>query len=146
MALINANIAIATVLIQTYTHIHTNIYTYKHIYIQTFIHTNIYTYIHIYIDTSICMHIYNYTYIHLYIHPYIYTSIHTLYTYIHTYIHLYIHYIHTSMHKYIHNCALFHVIFRARFIVSLRPFFLPGPGWEALLSSYLEGALYKFHR
>src|SRR6218665_652022 len=44
------------------------------------------------------------------------------------------------------NCALFHVIFRARFIVSLRPSFLPGPVLGALLSSYLEGALYKFHR
>jgi|SRR6218665_721650 len=31
-------------------------------------------------------------------------------------------------------------------IVSLRPSFLPGPGLGALLSSYLEGALYKFHR
>src|SRR6218665_1950375 len=47
---------------------------------------------------------------------------------------------------FLSNCALFHVIFRARFIVSLRPFFLPGPGLGALLSSYLEGALYKFHR
>src|SRR6218665_170349 len=37
---------------------------------------------------------------------------------------------------------LFHVIFRARFIVSLRPSFLPGPG--PLLSSYLEGA--QFYR
>jgi len=34
----------------------------------------------------------------------------------------------------------------ARFIVSLRPSFLPGPGLGALLSSYLEGALYKFYR
>ena len=44
------------------------------------------------------------------------------------------------------SVALFRVIFRARFIVSLRPSFLPGPGLGALLSSYLEGALYKFHR
>ena len=44
------------------------------------------------------------------------------------------------------NCALFHVIFRARFIVSLRPSFLHGPGLGALLSSYLEGVLYKFYR
>src|SRR6218665_3322979 len=44
------------------------------------------------------------------------------------------------------NCTLFHVIFRARFIVSLRPSFLPGPGLGALLSSYLEKGLYKFHR
>ena len=44
------------------------------------------------------------------------------------------------------NCALFHVIFRARFIVSLRSSFLPGPGFGALLNSYLERALYKFHR
>src|SRR6218665_414952 len=34
------------------------------------------------------------------------------------------------------------VIFRARFIVSLRPSFLPRPGLGALLSIYL----YKFHR
>src|SRR6218665_1548177 len=47
---------------------------------------------------------------------------------------------------FLSNCALFHVIFRARFIVSLRPSFLPGPGLGALLSSYLEGALYKFYR
>ena len=33
-----------------------------------------------------------------------------------------------------------------RFIVSLRPSFLPGPGLGGLLSSYLEGALYKFRR
>ena len=41
------------------------------------------------------------------------------------------------------NCGLFHMIFPARFIVSLRPSFLPGPGLGALLSSYLGGALYK---
>jgi len=40
---------------------------------------------------------------------------------------------------FLSNCALFHVIYRARFIVSLRPSFLPGPGLGALLSSYLEG-------
>ena len=44
------------------------------------------------------------------------------------------------------DCALFHVIFRTRFIVSLRLSFLPGPGLGVLLSSYHEGALYKFHR
>ena len=32
------------------------------------------------------------------------------------------------------------------FIVSLRPSFLPGRGSGVLLSSYLEGVLYKFHR
>src|SRR6218665_477301 len=47
---------------------------------------------------------------------------------------------------FLSNCALFHVIFRARFIVSLRPSFLPGPGLGALLSSYLEVALYKSYR
>src|SRR6218665_305578 len=47
---------------------------------------------------------------------------------------------------FLSNCALFHMIFRARFIVSLRPSFFPPPGLKALLSSYLEGALYKFHR
>src|SRR6218665_471256 len=36
--------------------------------------------------------------------------------------------------------------FSSSFIVSLRPSFLPGPGLGALLSNYLEGALYKFHR
>jgi len=45
---------------------------------------------------------------------------------------------------FLSNCTLFQVIFRARFIVSLAPSFLLGLG--ALLSSYLEGALYKFHR
>jgi len=44
------------------------------------------------------------------------------------------------------NYALFHMIFRAHFIVSLTPSFLPRPGLGALLSSYLEGVLYKFHR
>src|SRR6218665_3637781 len=38
------------------------------------------------------------------------------------------------------------VICRARFIVCLRPSFLPSPGLGLLLRSYLEGALYKFHR
>src|SRR6218665_1197427 len=40
---------------------------------------------------------------------------------------------------FLSNCALFHVIFRARFIVSLRPSFLPRPGLGVLLSSYLKG-------
>jgi len=38
------------------------------------------------------------------------------------------------------------VTFLARFVVSLRPSFLPGPGLGALLSSYFEEALYKFYR
>src|SRR6218665_293032 len=41
------------------------------------------------------------------------------------------------------NCALYHVIFLVRFIVCLRPSFLSGLGLGTLLSSYLEGALYK---
>jgi len=47
---------------------------------------------------------------------------------------------------FLSNCALFHMIFRARFIVSLKPSFLARPELGALLSIYLEGALYKFYR
>ena len=47
---------------------------------------------------------------------------------------------------FLSNCAHFHVIFRARLIVSFRPSFLPGPGLGAILSSHFEGALYKFRR
>ena len=54
--------------------------------------------------------------------------------------------VHLSGMAFHSNCALFHVVFRARFIVSLKHSFLPGPGLGALLSSYHEGALYKFHR
>src|SRR6218665_2684129 len=42
--------------------------------------------------------------------------------------------------------ALFHMICPARFTSSLKFLFLPGPGLRAPLSSYLEVALYKFHR
>src|SRR6218665_2506657 len=42
--------------------------------------------------------------------------------------------------------ALFHGICPARFISSLKLLFSPGPGMGAPLSSYLEVALYKFHR
>src|SRR6218665_2615013 len=45
---------------------------------------------------------------------------------------------------FLSNCALFHVICQARFIVCLRNSICPGLG--ALPSSYLEGVLYKFHR
>src|SRR6218665_23105 len=40
---------------------------------------------------------------------------------------------------FLSNCALFHVIFRAHFIISLGPSSLPWPGLGALLSSYLKG-------
>jgi len=43
------------------------------------------------------------------------------------------------------NSALFLGICSVRFKSSLKPLFLPKPGWERLLSSYLEVALYKFH-
>ena len=39
----------------------------------------------------------------------------------------------------IHHCP-------ARFTSCLKLLFSPGPGLGAPLSSYLEGALYKFHR
>src|SRR6218665_3242722 len=42
--------------------------------------------------------------------------------------------------------ALFHGICPARFTSSLKLLFSPGPGLGAPLSSYLEVALYKFHR
>src|SRR6218665_2255629 len=42
--------------------------------------------------------------------------------------------------------ALFHRICPARFTSSLKLLFSPGPWLGAPLSSYLEGALYKFHR
>src|SRR6218665_761160 len=42
--------------------------------------------------------------------------------------------------------ALFHGICGARFTSSLKLLFSPGPGLGAPLSSYLEVALYKFHR
>src|SRR6218665_3225462 len=42
--------------------------------------------------------------------------------------------------------ALFHGICPARFTSSLKLLFSPGPGLGASLSSYLEVALYKFHR
>ena len=42
--------------------------------------------------------------------------------------------------------ALLHGICPARFTSSLKLLFSPGPGLGAPLSSYLEGALYKFHR
>src|SRR6218665_93133 len=42
--------------------------------------------------------------------------------------------------------ALFHGICPARFTSSLKLIFSPGPGLGAPLSSYLEVALYKFHR
>ena len=42
--------------------------------------------------------------------------------------------------------ALFHRICPAHFASSLKLLFSPGPGLEAPLSSYLEVALYKFHR
>jgi hypothetical protein len=68
----------------------------------------IYTYIHIYIDTYIYIHTYMHTYIHMhtymnaYIHTYSQTNIHIHTTYIHT--HIYIHtFIHMYMHAYIHT-------------------------------------------
>ena len=42
--------------------------------------------------------------------------------------------------------ALFHGICPARFTSSLKLLFSPRPVLGAPLSSYLEGALYKFHR
>src|SRR6218665_684999 len=42
--------------------------------------------------------------------------------------------------------ALFHGICPARFTSPLKLLFSPGPGLGAPLSSYLEVALYKFHR
>ena len=42
--------------------------------------------------------------------------------------------------------AFFHGICPARFTSSLKLLFSPGPWLGAPLSSYLEGALYKFHR
>src|SRR6218665_4197876 len=44
------------------------------------------------------------------------------------------------------NSALFHGICPARFTSSLKLLFSPRPGLRAPLSSYLEVALYKFHR
>src|SRR6218665_2724927 len=44
------------------------------------------------------------------------------------------------------NSALFHRICPARFTSSLKLLFSPRPGLGAPLSSYLEVALYKFHR
>src|SRR6218665_3188175 len=44
------------------------------------------------------------------------------------------------------NIALFHGICPARFTSSLKLLFSPSPGLGAPLSSYLEVALYKFHR
>jgi len=77
-----------------------------------------------------------YAYILTYIHPCVFICLHrTLHTYIHTYI---IGYKRTYQPTYLPSYV------RARFIVSLRPSFLPGPELGALLSSYLEGALYKF--
>src|SRR6218665_3686189 len=42
--------------------------------------------------------------------------------------------------------ALFHGICPARFTSSLKLLFSPGPGLGVPLSSYLEVAIYKFHR
>ena len=42
--------------------------------------------------------------------------------------------------------SLFHGICPARFTSSIKLLFSPGPGLGAPLSSYLEVALYKFHR
>ena len=44
------------------------------------------------------------------------------------------------------NYALFHGICPVRFTSSLKPLFSPGPWLGTPLSSYLEMALYKFHR
>ena len=44
------------------------------------------------------------------------------------------------------TCVLFRETSLALFINYLRLSFLTGPGSGAPLSSYLEGALYKFHR
>ena len=45
----------------------------------------------------------------------------------------------TASMRYYRRCP-------ARFTSSLKLLFSPGPGLGAPLSSYLEGALYKFHR
>jgi|SRR6218665_582198 len=56
------------------------------------------------------------------------------------------HWLSSNWSKRIFNYDSFHVTCQAHFIVCLRPSRLPRPGLGVLLSSYLEGALYKFHR